>query len=271
MNINFTQNFIALRRIYGFTQETIAEKLGVSRQAVTKWESGNSVPDIYTISNISRVFDVSIDELIHDVFDTPEKLKEISRKYNSSENDPNGFDYEKFKQIFATMISEGSGSYDALYRKYKENIEREDLTVDEIGYYQWHLSQEMDKENYKGALALCDYLMSLGHGTAYNVFDMVTAVGNILKDNYYNHYLYPYEMGRGLEEERIEYINEMRELAERMKVYSQIILAEMGHMENDRTWSFEEAEMLEMGEDYHNDMGNAVTINGEDIPECPFD
>ena len=57
MNMNFAQNFISLRRIYGLTQETAAEKLGVSRQAVAKWESGNSVPDIYSLINIASLFD----------------------------------------------------------------------------------------------------------------------------------------------------------------------------------------------------------------------
>ena len=52
-----------------------------------------------------------------------------------------------------------------------------------------------------------------------------------------------------------------------MKAYAQIILAEMEHMENDRYWSLEEAEMLEMGEEpEHSD----ETVDTEDDMELPF-
>lgn len=46
------------------TQEQLAEKCSVSRQAVTKWESGESEPSIAKLKLLSKVFDISIDELI---------------------------------------------------------------------------------------------------------------------------------------------------------------------------------------------------------------
>ena len=45
------------------SQEQLAEKLGVSRQAVTKWETDTGIPDIENIMAISALFDISIDEL----------------------------------------------------------------------------------------------------------------------------------------------------------------------------------------------------------------
>jgi len=42
----------------------LAEKCDVSRQAVAKWESGESLPDIYKISQIAKLFEVSLEELI---------------------------------------------------------------------------------------------------------------------------------------------------------------------------------------------------------------
>lgn len=42
MSMNFCKNFAVLRRAHGYTQETIAEKCGVSRQAIAKWETGVS-------------------------------------------------------------------------------------------------------------------------------------------------------------------------------------------------------------------------------------
>jgi transcriptional regulator with XRE-family HTH domain len=55
-----------LRKSKGLSQEQLAEKLEVSRQAVSKWESGTSTPDIEKLSLISELFEVSTDYLIKD-------------------------------------------------------------------------------------------------------------------------------------------------------------------------------------------------------------
>lgn len=54
------------RRKVGLSQEQLAEKLYVSRQAVTKWESNKGVPDVYNLQNISKLLGVSIDYLLDD-------------------------------------------------------------------------------------------------------------------------------------------------------------------------------------------------------------
>ena len=53
-----------LRKLSGMTQEQLAEKLNVSRQTVSKWESGATMPDLDSIMKISRLFHVSLDELL---------------------------------------------------------------------------------------------------------------------------------------------------------------------------------------------------------------
>ena len=55
-----------LRKANNMTQEDLAEKLHVSRQAVTKWESGAGAPDISNIEAIAKLFDISVDELLSD-------------------------------------------------------------------------------------------------------------------------------------------------------------------------------------------------------------
>ena len=54
----------AIRKQAGMSQEQLAEKLNVSRQAVTKWETNTGIPDIENIKAISALFDISIDELL---------------------------------------------------------------------------------------------------------------------------------------------------------------------------------------------------------------
>lgn len=52
-----------LRKQSGFTQDYVAEKLGVSAQAVSKWENDIACPDIMTLPNIAELYGISIDEL----------------------------------------------------------------------------------------------------------------------------------------------------------------------------------------------------------------
>ena len=60
----FSEQLSKLRKEANLTQEDLAEKCDVSRQAVAKWESGESLPDIYKISQIAKLFEVSLEELI---------------------------------------------------------------------------------------------------------------------------------------------------------------------------------------------------------------
>ena len=54
------------RKKKGWSQEQLADKLGVSRQSVSKWESAQSIPDINRILELSKLFDVSTDYLLKD-------------------------------------------------------------------------------------------------------------------------------------------------------------------------------------------------------------
>ena len=68
------QNIAALRKFKGMTQEKLAEKCNVSRQAVAKWETGESEPSIEKLVALSRVFNISIDILIK--AENPLKVKD---------------------------------------------------------------------------------------------------------------------------------------------------------------------------------------------------
>ncbi len=53
-----------LRKKYGYSQEQLSEMLGVSRQAVSKWESGQTTPDINNLMKLSEIYNVSTDYLL---------------------------------------------------------------------------------------------------------------------------------------------------------------------------------------------------------------
>ena len=68
----FGKNLIQLRKMRQLTQETLAEKIGVTRQAVAKWEAGNTVPDLQTGRRLAEVLNVTLDELVS--FETENQL-----------------------------------------------------------------------------------------------------------------------------------------------------------------------------------------------------
>ncbi len=59
------ENLYSLRKLHRLSQEDVAEKLGVSRQAVAKWETGATTPDIANCMALGRLYDVSIDDLLN--------------------------------------------------------------------------------------------------------------------------------------------------------------------------------------------------------------
>jgi len=62
--INISEKISSLRKAHNLTQEALGEAVGVSAQAVSKWEKGDSLPDISVIPDICKVFGISADALI---------------------------------------------------------------------------------------------------------------------------------------------------------------------------------------------------------------
>lgn len=62
--MKFNNKLKVLRKQYNLTQEELAEQLDVSRQAITKWESGEGMPDIDNLKQIAELFETTIDDLV---------------------------------------------------------------------------------------------------------------------------------------------------------------------------------------------------------------
>ena len=80
MQLNLGTKIRELRRRDGRTQDNLAETLGVTAQAVSRWESGGSYPDLETIPAIANYFHISIDELFGYHDEREEKIKSILEK-----------------------------------------------------------------------------------------------------------------------------------------------------------------------------------------------
>lgn len=73
--MEFAEKITTLRKSRDLTQEQLAERLGVSRQSVSKWENGSVIPDVEKIIELSRIFDVTLDYLLK-----PSEIDELSVK-----------------------------------------------------------------------------------------------------------------------------------------------------------------------------------------------
>lgn len=64
--MNFSEKLRVIRKNEGLSQEQLAEKIGVSRQAITKWETGKGLPDVENMVIIAEIFKMTLDELLRD-------------------------------------------------------------------------------------------------------------------------------------------------------------------------------------------------------------
>ena len=81
---------ILLRKRKGWSQEELAEQLGVTRQSVSKWEGAQSVPDIQKIIQMSEIFGVTTDYLLKDEIEDTKKEDEEIINRKESEDNPEG-------------------------------------------------------------------------------------------------------------------------------------------------------------------------------------
>ena len=87
--MNFAEKLLTLRTQYGYSQEALAEKLNVSRQAISKWELGTTPPETDKVITISNFFEVSTDYLLKDniQLNNNESLDRVVLKFLGSAQD----------------------------------------------------------------------------------------------------------------------------------------------------------------------------------------
>lgn len=72
-------NIAAHRKRFGLTQAALAEKLNFSDKAVSKWERGESIPDVVTLAHLAELFDVPMDVLVRDKDELPKDIGSVER------------------------------------------------------------------------------------------------------------------------------------------------------------------------------------------------
>ena len=80
--MNFRENLIKLRKGKGLSQEELGSKINVSRQTISKWELGETTPEMEKLWELAKLFEVSIDELVGN--DSYKKLGGMKKNFNFS-------------------------------------------------------------------------------------------------------------------------------------------------------------------------------------------
>ncbi len=145
--MNLGNNLFKARKKVGLSQEEVSEKLEVSRQTISKWETNEIVPDIYQAKKLAKIYNLSLDELID--FDenlleikeiinnsSEEKINKInwtsawSKKYPVLTKYSNKVDIEKYSNEIRKML-------DSLMLNYNFNKLDSMLVLKDILYHEW--------------------------------------------------------------------------------------------------------------------------------------
>ena len=84
--MEFGNKLYELRKARGLSQEDLASHLEVTRQTVSKWELGDSTPDLDKLVLLAELFEISLDELVLDRASVTTKLDELGAKVITKEN-----------------------------------------------------------------------------------------------------------------------------------------------------------------------------------------
>lgn len=106
--MNLSENLKKIRKDNNLSQEDLAEKLGVSRQSVSKWESGLAYPEMDKVLELCKIFNLNIDDLLN------QDIKEVEKNKQSTSN------VNKYIDSFLSYISKTVNLFSSL--KFKDKI-----------------------------------------------------------------------------------------------------------------------------------------------------
>lgn len=243
MSMNFCKNFAILRRTHGYTQETIAEKCGVSRQAIAKWEAGTSLPDMYKLVDIAKLFDVSIDDLVcGNCFSGLDALPAIMDEMKAIRS--------KLDEIGEWIPDSGQGE-DVLYQNYLYMLDY----PDEDDLVEWRdilsacvdIKEEFRESGYEKAWDIIIQLITIERGSFVDVLQHIYEL---------MYYLYEEYVPVG-DKKNTQYLDFIEDVANIMPAWSKILKHEimLERQEPSRFWD---------DWDLYQDIGQALLQSKED-------
>lgn len=95
--MKLSDKILHLRKQYGMSQEDLAERLNVSRQAVSRWEVGSAQPDASNVLQLSKLFGVTADYLLNDSYESDQDVPAVKNTEISAN--------QKIKRVIAVCVS----------------------------------------------------------------------------------------------------------------------------------------------------------------------
>ena len=75
--MTLSEKIVSIRKAHGWSQEDFAEKMNVSRQAISRWENGTALPDAQNVLQISKLFGVTTDYLLNDDYESDKDIPAV--------------------------------------------------------------------------------------------------------------------------------------------------------------------------------------------------
>lgn len=148
MNIEIANKLLQLRKEKGLSQEQLAQELGISRQAVSKWERTEASPDTDNLIELAKLYDISLDELL--LHEPTQKENEDPKEKEDDEYVHVGFEGIHVKEKKGNEVHV---SWDGIHVNEKDghkvNIDKNGVYVDDKKYekedfQQWHHNKKYD-------------------------------------------------------------------------------------------------------------------------------
>ena len=145
--MNLGNNLFEARKRAGLSQDKVAEKLGITRQTISKWETNETIPDIYQAKKLAKLYNLSLDELIEfdmDIKEIEEVIKNTneekeakidwtnawSKKYPVLATYQNRVDISRYAKEIRKLLNELSSNYNY-------NTLDSMLVLKDILYHEW--------------------------------------------------------------------------------------------------------------------------------------
>lgn len=153
MKITLSEQLRRLRRERGSTQEELADLLGISAQAVSKWERGEAMPDITLLPLLARYYRVSVDELLGvDRQSREARIQEICDEYNRIRH------HEPFDKDYG--LGEGIALIRAALRELPGEFFLEQLLAADLSYKSNSAAEPEKTALREEAVALCEDILT---------------------------------------------------------------------------------------------------------------
>ena len=125
--MNLGNSLFHARKKRGLSQEEVAQKIGVSRQTISKWETNETIPDIYQSKKMAKIYNVSLDELIEfdvDLQEIEEMIEKSDDKINEKVNWTNAWG-KKYPILLQYQSEANTANYAFRITKMFDEIQNE--------------------------------------------------------------------------------------------------------------------------------------------------